>query len=91
MKMQVLLDLLDYNMKLLFDGEKLNFGARGANKHLVKGSLLGGIFPHGRMSKFLASRRDSPHPLVWKTLRIGAGVWGGGLGKKKLKKGGYVK
>ena len=91
MKMQVLLDLLDYNMKLLFGGEKLNFGARGANKHLVRGSLLGGIFPYGRMSKFLASRRDSPHPLVRKTLRIGAGGWGGGLGKKKLKKGGYVK
>ena len=87
MKMEVLLDLLDYNMKLLFGGEKLNFGARGANKHLVREST-GGIFPYGRMSKFLASRRDSPHPLVRKTLRIGAGGWGGGLGKKKLKKGG---
>ena len=76
---------------ITFGGEKLTFGARGANKHLVRGSLLGGIFPYGRMSKFLASRRDSPHPLVRKTLRIGAGGWGGGLGKKKLKKGGYVK
>ena len=91
MKMQVLLDLLDYNMKLLFGGEKLNFGARGANKHLVRGSLLGGIFPYGRMSKSLASRRDSPHLPVRKTLRIGAGGWGGGFDKKKIEKGGYVK
>ena len=44
LKMQVLLDLLDYNMKLLYGGEKLNFGVRGANKHLVRGSLLGGFF-----------------------------------------------
>ena len=79
MKMQVLLDLLDYNMKLLFGGEKLTFGARGANKHLVRGSLLGGIFPYGRMSKFLASRRGSPHPPVGKTLRISVGGWGEGF------------
>ena len=78
-------------MKLLFGGEKLTFGARGANKHLVRGSLLGGNFPYGRMSKFLASRRDSPHPPVGKTLGIGAGGWGGRFSKKKLKKGGYVK
>ena len=44
LKTQVLLDLLDYNMKLLFGREKLTFGARGANKHLVTGSLLGGFF-----------------------------------------------
>ena len=76
---------------ITFGGEKLTFGARGANKHLVRGSLLGGIFPYGRMSKFLASRRDSPHPPVGKTLRIGAGGWGGGFSKKKIKKRGVCK
>ena len=30
-----------------FIGEKLIFGARGANKHLERGSLLGGFFHMG--------------------------------------------
>ena len=42
MKMQVLLDLLNHNMKLLFGGEKLTFGARVANKHLEGGRGGGG-------------------------------------------------
>ena len=69
-----------------FIGEKLIFGAKGANKHLERGSLLGGFFHMGRwanfrMSKFLASRRDSPHLPVGKTLRIVVRGWGGGFGK----------
>ena len=70
---------------MLFGGEKLIFGARGANKHLVRGSLLGRIFPYGRMSRFFASRRDSPRPPVGKTLRIGLEVGEGNWAK--LKKG----
>ena len=71
---------------MLFGEEKLTFGARGANKHLARGSLLGQIFPYGRMSRFLASRRDSPRPPVGRTLRIGLEVGDGD--SATLKKGG---
>ena len=74
---------------MLFGGEKLTFDAKGANKHLVRGSLLGRIFPYGRMSRFFASRRDSPHPPVGKTLRIGLEVGEGN--SAKVKKGGWGK
>ena len=40
------------------------------------------------MSKFLASSRDSPHPPVGKTLRIGLKVGEGNL--EKLKKWGEI-
>ena len=68
--------------KLLFGGERLTFAARGANKHLVRGSLLGWIFPYGRMSTFLGSRRNSPHLPVGKTLRIGLEVGEGNSEKR---------
>ena len=76
---------------MLFGEEKLTFGARGANKHLARGSLQGQIFPYGRMSRFLASRRDSPRPPLGKILRTGLEV-GEGDSAKFLKRGcGVVK
>ena len=76
---------------MLFGGEKLTFAASGANKHLVRGCLLGaeGIFPYGRVSKFVASRKDSPHSPVGETRRIGLEV-GEGDSEKLKKEGGGV-
>ena len=47
----------------------------------------GGIFPYGRVSKFLASRKDSPHSPVGETQRIGL-EFGEGDSEKLKKEGG---
>ena len=61
--MQDLLDLLDYNMKIVIWWGKLTFAASGANKHLVRGCLVGagGFFHMGGWANFWLAGRT---PLI---------------------------